>query len=178
MENTKKEGRNVSSKTRTLVTSALFAALVCVTTAYLLHIPVGNGGYIHVGDTFIYLAAVLLPTPYAIGAAAIGAGMADILTGSANWVLATIIIKPILVLFFTNKGDKIINFRNVCAGIIAGIVGTVLYMVAEGIMIGSFVSAFVFTIMGLIQPIGSFIFFIVIGLVFDRLKIKDIIKNR
>ena len=104
--------------------------------------------------------------------------MADILTGSANWVLATIIIKPILVLFFTNKGDKIINFRNVCAGIIAGIVGTVLYMVAEGIMIGSFVSAFVFTIMVLIQPIGSFIFFIVIGLVFDRLKIKDIIKNR
>ena len=130
MENTKKQNSNVSSKTRTLVSSALFAALVCVTTAYFLHIPVGNGGYVHVGDTFIYLAATLLPTPYAALAAAIGAGMADILIGSANWAFATIIIKPILVLFFTNKGEKIINLRNVCAGIIAGIVGTILYMIA------------------------------------------------
>ena len=58
MENTKKQNSNVSSKTRTLVSSALFAALVCVTTAYFLHIPVGNGGYVHVGDTFIYLATI------------------------------------------------------------------------------------------------------------------------
>ena len=102
--------------------------------------------------------------------------MADILTGSANWAFATIIIKPTLVLFFTNKGEKIINFRNVCAGIIAGIVGTVLYMIAEGIMIGSFTSAFVLSLIGLIQPIGSFIVFIVVGLVFDKMKIKEIIK--
>ena len=172
MENTKKQNSNVSSKTRTLVSAALFAALVCVTTACFLRIPVGNGGYVHVGDTFIYLAATLLPTPYA----AIAAGMADILTGSANWAFATIIIKPILVLFFTNKGEKIINLRNICAGIIAGIVGTVLYMIAEGIMIGSFTSAFVLSLIGLIQPIGSFIVFIIVGLVFDKIKIKEIIK--
>lgn len=176
MENTKKQKTNVSSKTRTLVSAALFAALICLTIAYLLHIPVGNGGYVHIGDAFIYLAAVLLPTPYAAFSAAVGAGMADILTGSANWALATIIIKPILVLFFTNKGEKIINFRNVCAAILAGIIGTVLYMIAEGIMIGSFASAFIMTLVGLVQPIGSFIVFIAIGLVFDRLKIKEIIK--
>ena len=174
MESTRKQKNNVSSKTRTLVSAALFAALICVTTAYFLHIPVGNGGYAHIGDTFIYLGATLLPTPYAALAAAIGAGMADILTGSANWAFATIIIKPTLVLFFTNKGEKIINFRNVCAGIIAGIVGTVLYMIAEGIMIGSFTSAFVLSLIGLIQPIGSFIVFIVVGLVFDNRKFYSI----
>ena len=104
MENTKQQKTNVSSKTRTLVSTALFAGIICITIAYFLHIPVGgNGGFVHIGDTFIYLAAVLLPTPYAACAAAIGAGMADILTGAANWALATIIIKPILVLFFTNK---------------------------------------------------------------------------
>ena len=102
--------------------------------------------------------------------------MADVLTGSANWAFATIIIKPILVLFFTNKSDKIINVRNVFATIIAGIVGTVLYMVAEGIMYGSFVAAFALSLVGLIQPIGSFIVFIVLGLVFDKIKIKEIIK--
>ena len=177
MENTKQQKTNVSSKTRTLVSTALFAGIICITIAYFLHIPVGgNGGFVHIGDTFIYLAAVLLPTPYAACAAAIGAGMADILTGAANWALATIIIKPILVLFFTNKSKKIINTRNVCAAIIAGIVGTVLYMVAEGIMYGSFVSAFVLSLIGLIQPIGSFIVFVVIGLVFDKLKIKEMVK--
>lgn len=177
MESTKKQRSNVSSKTRTLVSAALFAGIICLTIAYFLHIPIGgNGGFVHVGDAFIYLAAVLLPTPYAAFAAAIGAGMADILTGSVNWVIATIIIKPILVLFFTNKSIKIINTRNVCGAIIAGIVGTVLYMIADGIMIGSFTSAFVLTLLGLIQPIGSLIVFIAIGLAFDKLKIKEIIK--
>ena len=159
MESTRKQKNNISSKTRVLVSSALFAALVCITTAYFLHIPVGNGGYAHIGDTFIYLAAVLLPKPYAALAAAVGAGMADVLTGSANWAF-----------------DKIINVRNVFATIIAGIVGTVLYMVAEGIMYGSFVAAFALSLVGLIQPIGSFIVFIVLGLVFDKIKIKEIIK--
>ena len=56
MESTRKQKNNISSKTRVLVSSALFAALVCITTAF--HIPVGNGGYAHIGDTFIYLAAV------------------------------------------------------------------------------------------------------------------------
>ena len=176
MESTRRQKNNISNKTRVLVSAALFAALVCVTTAYFLHIPVGNGGYVHIGDTFIYLAAVLLPTPYAALAAAIGAGMADVLTGATNWAFATIIIKPILVLFFTNKSDKIINVRNIIAAIMAGVVGTILYMIAEGIMYGSFQAAFVLSIVGLIQPIGSFIVFVVLGLVFDRIKIKEIIK--
>jgi len=177
MENTKQQKTNVSSKTRTLVSAALFAGIICITIAYFLHIPVGgNGGFVHVGDAFIYLAAVLLPTPYAACAAAIGAGMADILTGSANWALATIIIKPMLVIFFTNRSKKIINTRNIFAAIIAGIVGTVLYMIAEGIMYGSFVSAFVLSLVGLVQPLGSFIVFVVIGLVFDKLKIKEMVK--
>lgn len=176
MESTRRQKNNISNKTRVLVSAALFAALVCVTTAYFLHIPVGNGGYVHIGDTFIYLAAVLLPTPYAALAAAIGAGMADVLTGATNWAFATIIIKPILVLFFTNKSNKIINVRNIIAAIMAGVVGTILYMIAEGIMYGSFQAAFVLSIVGLIQPIGSFIVFVVLGLVFDRIKIKEIIK--
>lgn len=177
MENTKKHRSNVTSKTRTLVTSALFAALVCLTTAYLLHIPMGNGEYVHIGDAFIYLGAALLPTPYAMGAAAIGAGLADLLTGSVNWVLPTIIIKPILVLFFTSKSKKIINVRNVLAAVVAGLVGTVLYMVASGIMYG-FAGAFVFTVLGLIQPIGSLIVFVLAGIAFDKLKVKEMIKNR
>ncbi len=177
MKITSKQGLNVSIKTKLLVLSALFASIICMTVAYFLHIPIGgNGGFVHIGDAFIYLAATLLPTPYAAIAAAIGAGMADMLVGASNWVLATIIIKPILVLFFTSKSKNIINTRNVIASILAGIVGTILYMIAEGIMYGSFVSAFVLSFIGLLQPIGSFIVFILVGIALDKLKIKDMLK--
>ena len=69
-------------KVSRLTSTALFAALICVTTAYIFHIPFGvNGGYVHIGDSLIYLAAAFLPTPYAMFAGAIGGAMADILTG-------------------------------------------------------------------------------------------------
>ena len=58
-----------------VVMAALFAAIITVVTAYVLRIPTGNG-YIHLGDSFIFLAASLLPLPYAIAAAAVGADRA------------------------------------------------------------------------------------------------------
>lgn len=63
-----------SKKLRLLCLAALFAGAIAVTTAYLLHIPIPTGGYIHLGDALIYLAACLLPAPYAVGAAMVGAG--------------------------------------------------------------------------------------------------------
>ena len=61
-----------SKKLRLLCLAALFAGAIAVTTAYLLHIPIPTGGYIHLGDALIYLAACLLPAPYAVGAAMVG----------------------------------------------------------------------------------------------------------
>ncbi|MGL5328450.1 MAG: TIGR04002 family protein [Peptostreptococcaceae bacterium] len=162
-----------NTKTKILVTSSLFSALICLTTAYILRIPIGgNGGYVHIGDAFIYLAAAILPKPYAIMCAAIGAGFADLVTGAAIWIIPTVIIKPILVLFISSKSDKIINLRNVLGTLVAGVVGTVLYMLAEGLVFGNFLAAFVFTSITFIQPIGSFIAFIIIGIAFDKLGIK------
>lgn len=160
-----------STKTRYLVTASLFAALICLTTAYILHIPVGNG-FVHIGDAFIYLGAALLPTPYAMICAAIGAGLADLVTGYAIWMIPTMIIKPILVLFITSNSKNIINTRNVIGAAIAGCVGWFLYAVAQGIIYGSFAGAFAISIIGLLQPIGSFIAFVLIGITFDRLGMK------
>lgn len=160
-----------STKTRHMVTASLFAALICLTTAYILHIPVGNG-FVHIGDAFIYLAAALLPTPYAMVCAAIGAGLADFATGYAIWVIPTMIIKPILVLFITSKNNSIINIRNVIGAAIAGFVGWFLYAVAQGIIYGTFVGAFAISLIGLLQPVGSFIVFILIGTTFDKLGLK------
>ena len=118
-----------------VVMAALFAAIITVVTAYVLHIPTGNG-YIHLGDSFIFLAASLLPLPYAIAAAAVGAGLADALTAPI-WVIATVIIKSLIVLPFTSKKDKIINARNLIALIPALIVTCVGYYLADRILFGA-----------------------------------------
>lgn len=159
-------------KTRNLVITALFAALIYVITSFL-HIPTGfNGGYIHLGDILIYLSAVLLPTPYAMISAAIGAGLSDALSGGMLWVLPTIIIKPVMVLFFTSKDNNIICKRNISAIFFAGIVGWFGYYLAGAIISGNFIAPLATFFMELIQPIVSGIIFLMLSYSLDRIKIR------
>ncbi len=169
---------NTSIKTKNIVLTALFAAMICITIAFLFHIPTGfNGGYIHLGDTLIYLAAVLLPTPYAMAAAAIGGGLADTLTGGMLWVIPTIIIKPIMVLFFTSKEDNIICRRNIIAVFVAGFVGCFGYYLAGAIISGNFIAPLATLYLEFIQPLASGIIFLVAGYSLDKIKIREKISH-
>ena len=164
---------NTSNKTKKIVLTALFAAIICTTTL-IFHIPTGfNGGYIHLGDTFIYLAACLLPTPYAMIAGSLGAGISDVLSGGMLWVIPTILIKPIMVLFFTSKKDNLICKRNYLAIIGAGLVGWVGYYLAGAIISGNFISPLSTVLMELFQPIASGIIFLIAGYALDRIKIRE-----
>lgn len=105
----KTDGRE---KTVKMAAAGLFAAMIALMTAYICHIPYGaNGGYIHFGDALIYLAAVFLPKPYALAAAAIGGGVADLLT-APMWAPATVLIKMAIVLPFSGKEEKVLTPRN------------------------------------------------------------------
>ena len=157
-----------------LTVTALFAALICITTAFIFHIPFGiNGGYIHLGDTLIYLSAALLPMPYAMAAGAIGGALADLLTAPL-WMPATFIIKAILPIMFTNKKATIINIQNIVAIFVAGLICIVGYCIAEVILYGSKAALFASVTSSLIQAIGSGVLFIVIGLAFDRMNLKKL----
>lgn len=148
------------------------AAMITLMTAYICHIPTGiNGGYIHFGDSLIYLAAALLPTPYALAAAAIGGGLADLLT-SPLWMPATIVIKMLIALPFTCKSAKIITLRNITASIIACMISSIGYFIAEYLIFGTW-AALIASISGsLIQSGGSAVFFIIIGLALDKTHMK------
>lgn len=164
--------RNEHEHLRNLVFAALFAAAITVMTAYILHIPIGTGGgYIHLGDTLIYLAATLLPLPWGVAAAAIGAGLADLLTAPA-WVLATVIIKSILALLFSSKGDRLLSLRNAIAPVIALVVTSGGYYVAEGILYGNWITPLASIPANLIQAGGSAILFYVLALALDKARIK------
>ena len=162
----------MDNKTRKITITALFAAIITIMTAYICHIPVGtNGGYVHLGDAFIYVAAVFLPRPYALAAAAIGGGMADILT-APMWAPATIIIKMIIVLPFTSEDGKILNLRNKVAPFIAFILSATGYYLAEGIMFGSFAAPLASIAGSFVQSGGSAVVFYFMSVAFDKVGLK------
>ena len=152
--------------------SAIFAALITIVTAYICHIPVAlTGGYIHFGDGLIFLAASLLPRPYAMAAAAIGGGLADLLT-APMWTLPTIVVKMLVVLPFTSRGKKVMCKRNVFATVLAYFISATGYYVAESFVFGYEV-AFINSYLGsLVQAVGSTVVFVVAGLALDKVQIK------
>ena len=171
--NVMKREESSLSKVKYLTITGFMAALITIMTAYICHVPVGmNGGYLHLGDSLIYLAAVLLPRPYAFAAAAIGGGLADLLT-APMWAPATIIIKMLIVLPFSNKTAKIVTPRNVFATVLAYFISGLSYFVAEYILFGNLGVLLVSMSQSLIQSGGSAIFFVVLGYALDKVRIKN-----
>lgn len=163
-----------NQQVRLLTSTAIFAAMITLMTAYICHIPDGiNGGYIHFGDGLIYIAAALLPTPYALAAAAIGGGLADLLT-APMWAPATIVIKMLITIPFTRKRDKIVNVQNVIALVIAAFISGLGYYLANAFFMGGFEGGFIAYLLSgnLIQSGGSAIVFIILGIVLDKIGFK------
>lgn len=159
--------------TSRMVITGLFAALITLMTAYICHIPYGaNGGYIHLGDSLIYLAAVFLPRPYAMAAAAIGGGMADLLTAPI-WAPATVIIKMLVVIPFTSRKKEILCRRNIASPFAALLITCLGYYLAEGLIFGSFSTALLSVAGNLIQSGGSAAVFFLFGSMLDKIHLKS-----
>ncbi|WP_313119673.1 ECF transporter S component [Proteiniclasticum ruminis] len=86
----------MKSNIRTLTYTALMTAFVFITTSVIkIPIPFTNG-YIHAGDTAIFLGGILLGPVHGAVAAGIGSAMADLLGGYAHWALPTLLIKGLM----------------------------------------------------------------------------------
>ena len=162
-----------NKKVLNLSLAAVFSALIFLAT--MIHISIGiNGGYIHVGDTLIYLCAAFLPTPYAVSAAAIGGALSDIASGAPLWVLPTILIKAFSALCFTSKKDTILCARNYIACVIGAILCCGGYYIAEVLIYNcGFIVPLASVPMNLIQTGASAVLFIAIGVIFDRMGLKN-----
>lgn len=165
-----------SEKVRLLVVTGLFASLVYVFTAYL-HIPSG-AGYTHAGDGIIYIAACILPAPYAAAAGAIGGALADGLSGYAVWIPATIVIKAVTALFFTRKTEKILTLRNMCGivpSLIVCITGYSLYegtVMTKGFSLAAILAALQQIPSYCIQVLASSLLFIITAAALDKTDIR------
>lgn len=85
-------------KTKKMVVSAVFSALICVATM-IISIPIpATGGYINLGDCLVLLSGWLLGGAYGFAASAIGSMLADIFLSYTLYAPATFVIKGLMAL--------------------------------------------------------------------------------
>lgn len=163
-----------NNRVKSITITGMLAALIFLAT-WALHVPAGlNGGYVHFGDALVYIAAALLPTPLAMAASAIGAGLSDLLSpGAAVWALPTVIIKSLCCLPFISGGEKLLNKRNILATLFAGLITIAGYFAATVVISGSVATAAVEIPLSAIQAAGSAACFVAIAAALDRTKLKS-----
>ena len=158
------------NRTKLMCISGIFTALVFVITAYL-HIPTYNGE-VHCGDGFIILAACLLPMPYSIAVGALGAMLADLLTGFAIWAPGSMIIKGLIALLFSCKSARIVTAKNLLMLLPAALISCAGYYFYEVLITGSFLASLAGIPGSLTQAVASSSVFVAAGLAMDKYGIK------
>jgi len=164
-----------------LVLTALLAALTAaLTSVQILRQP--NGEVVHLGDIFALLAGCLLPTPYAMAAAAIGGGLADLFGSMPFWAPATIVIKAAVAGLMSAKRGRLLTRRNALMALpyaavtLAGYALYNLLLVALGLEAGEGTWAAILLAsasFNTLQVTASIILFFAIAAALDRVGFKQ-----
>ena len=165
--------------TNRLATAGLMAALVVVGTM-LVQVPTPGKGYIHIGDSMVYLSGIFLGPLLGALAAACGSLLADVFSGYGVYAPATFIIKGLdawivgfLYLRFVRPGDpvtkKIVSF--VIAVLFGGTIMVGGYLAYETMLYG-FPTAAVSILANITQAVGGGILAIPLLLALDRFVVK------
>ncbi len=127
----------------TMKTTLILGILMLV--AALLGQPTGTG-YLHAADIVVLFCAVLLPTPYALGAAGIGGALGDVLGGYYLLAPITLAIKVLMILLAkkllnTSFGQKHPELA-VCPAAFVPVGGYYLYMLVFQFIAGNGTTSF------------------------------------
>ncbi|MHC1719660.1 MAG: ECF transporter S component [Clostridiaceae bacterium] len=149
----RKDSKIMSADTLSLVQVALMIAMTTLVTM-TIRVPIFSG-YTHLGDSMIFLAAILLGRKKAFVSASVGMLLADIISGYMMWAPFTFVIKGTMafiagtIAYRANKnGESMIN--NIFGFVVAGIWMVLAYLVASGFITAYLMSQDVTFIQGLI----------------------------
>lgn len=138
LDNVQNKAANKTS-VLSLVQVALMAAIVYVATA-VIHVPSAFGqGVLHLGDSAVFIAAILLGKKKGATAAAIGMCLFDLLSGYGAWAPFTFVIKGAMgyiaaMIAYRGECEGKKFFNNFFAFLIAGIVMIIGYFFAGWIL--------------------------------------------
>lgn len=116
-----------TEKTNKIILSGVMMAVVTVATMVIaIPVPFTNG-YIHLGDSMVFLSVLILGWKYGAFAAGAGSALADLFLGYVHWAPWTFVIKALMALVMglaiekTRKSKKNIGLVLVITIIVWGI---------------------------------------------------------
>ena len=136
-----------------MVMTALIMGLVMLATStFRIPVPMTQG-YVHLGDTMIFLGVLVLGRRNGCLAAGIGSALADVLAGYAIYAPWTLIIKGLMAFVMaTFIGKTNIRYKTIIGMVLAGIVMAAGYCIVDGVLAGNMAAGFI----GLPANIGQF----------------------
>lgn len=165
---------------RELTLTALFVALVAVATMVIQVPAPTTGGYINVGDTMIFLAALLGGPRAGLVAGGLGSMLADLLSGYASWAPWTLVIKGLEGLIAAALARRAFRARGALAPLtLLGLAASVLWMVLGYYLAGAvrygFAAALTEVPGNLVQGFGSMAIAVPLLLALRHLRLQDLV---
>ena len=131
-----------ASKTKKVVYTALFVALVYICTAFVnIRLPIAaNGGLVHLGNVPLFIIAVLFGRRYGAIAGGIGMALFDLMGGWLAWAPFTLITVAAMGWIVGLITEKWPTFMGVLSSVIAACVIKIAgYYIAEAIIYGNWI---------------------------------------
>lgn len=141
------ETNNKNNSTKEIVLLSLMIALVYLAGS-IIKVPT-VGGFVHIGDSMVFLAVVVLGKKQGAIASAFGMLLVDLLGGYLLWAPFTFIIKGIMayvtgsIIEKINNNEKTVSLKKeyILAFLSGGIVMVIGYFIAGAIMAGLLTSS-------------------------------------
>jgi len=138
----------------TLAVTAVSTALVCIATMiFSVYVP-ATRGFFNIGESMVFLSALLFGSYVGAFAGGVGSMLADILLGYSYYAPATLVIKAFegyIVGFLKSNNPRLVSktrwkmltiFLGVLAGSVLAIIGVVYYSGTTEVTLGTTVYAF------------------------------------
>lgn len=159
MDLNKTSTAKTSQQIREMVQVAMMTAVTYLSASFL-QIPYGMGGVVHLGDTVIFITAMLFGTRQAVISGAIAMTMFDGFSPYAAYAPYTLVIKAVMALILgliANSGNARGNsfVKNLVGVILAGAWGVAGYFGAEVIMYQNILAASANMLGNVIQVVAS-----------------------
>lgn len=168
----------MKNNTKKIILTALFAAITYIATI-IIQIPSPMEGYINLGDCIVLLSAWLLGPVYGTLAAAVGSGLADILTGYGYYAPGTIVIKSVMAIVayyifkFSFKKDKNKIVYNIFSGVTAELIMVLGYFLYACLILGNGLAAALSIPGNLVQGLAGLITAVIIYQPLKKLNIIE-----
>ena len=158
----------MNSKTKTLVTASLLAALTVISTM-IIKIPSPLKGYMNLGDCVVLLSGWILPPFYSFFAAGLGSALADLFLGYTIYAPATFIIKGLMAIC-AHYVYKATNQR-IISGFLAECIMVFGYYIFEGVLYG-FIPSLANMPANIVQGVAGLVLGLLLIKTFEKLKIN------